>query len=99
MLTKQGAMECDQHKSPLDLFCNTCQKLLCVVCQFCFHKKHDYHLIPDIVHECKQELKEGAQPVKEQLAAMMDAVKVLEACDEEISQQGEATKQQIHSLA
>ena len=31
MLAKQDTMECVQHKRPLDLFCNTCQELLCYV--------------------------------------------------------------------
>ena len=99
MLAKQDTMECDQHKRPLDLFCNTCQELLCVVCQVRSHKHHNYHLISDIIHDCKQEVKKAAQPVKEQLAAIMGTVKVLEACDEEISQQGEDAKQQICSHA
>ena len=99
MLAKQDTMECDQHKRPLDLFCNTCQELLCVVCQVRSHKKHNYHLISDIIHDCKQDVRKGAQPVKEQLAAIKDNVNALEACDEEISQQGEAAKQQIRSQA
>ena len=70
-----------------------------MVCQVRSHKKHDYHLISDIIHDCKQEVKKGVQPVKEQLAAVTDAVKVLEACDEEISQEGEDAKQQIRSQA
>ena len=68
-------------------------------CQVHSHKKHDYHLVHELIHDCKQEVEKGAQPVKEQLSAVTDAVKVLEVCDEEISQQGEAAKQQIRSQA
>ena len=99
MLAKQDTMECDQHKRPLDLFCNTCQELLCYVCQVRSHKKHDYHLISDIIHDCKQEVKKGAHPLREQLAVIADTVKGLGACDEEVSQLGEAAKQQFRSPA
>ena len=54
-------------------------------------------MIADMIDNCKQEWVEGTQPVKQQVAAIMDAFKDLDSCDEAIAHQGEEIEQQIHS--
>ena len=99
MLAKEGAMDCPEHKKPLEAYCETCQELVCFFCATRLHNNHHVQMIADIVNNCKQELEEGTQPVKEQIAILMDAIKKLDSCDDAIALQGEAIEQQIHSQA
>ena len=80
-------------------FCKTCQELVCIVCITRSHSNHRVQMIFDIIDNCKQQLEEGTQPVKQQIAVVMDAIKELDSCDEAIARQGEAIEQQIHSQA
>ena len=92
-------MECPQHKEPIKAFCRTCQKLVCIACITRSHSNHPAQMIVDIIDNYKQQLKEGTQPVKQQITVVMDAIKELDSCDEAIAHQGEAIEQQIHSQA
>ena len=98
-LDKKGAVDCPQHKKPMEAFCDTCQELVCIVCITRSHGNHHVRMIVDIIDNCKQHLEEGTQPVKEQIATVMDAIKELDLCDEAIVHQGEIVERQIHSQA
>ena len=99
MLAKEGAMDCPEHKKPLEAYCEACQELVCFFCATRLHNNHHVRMIADIVNNCKQELEEGTQPVKEQIVILTDAIKKLDSCDDAIALQGEAIEQQIHSQA
>ena len=99
MLAKKDAVECPQHKKPLEAFCNSCQELVCIFCITRSHGNHQVQMIADIIDKCKQELEDGIQPVKLQIAMVMDAISDLDSCDKALVCQGEAIEQQIHLQA
>ena len=99
ILAKEGAMECPQHKKPLEAFCETCQELVCFFCATRSHNNHRVRMNADIVENCKKELEEGAQPVKQQIAIFIHVIKDLDSCYEAIAQQGKDIEKEIRSQA
>uniref|UniRef100_A0A1X7UVR6 Uncharacterized protein n=1 Tax=Amphimedon queenslandica TaxID=400682 RepID=A0A1X7UVR6_AMPQE len=42
---------CSDHGKPLELFCKTCDTVICVTCQFREHNHHEFNLITDKLPE------------------------------------------------
>ena len=99
MTSRQCATECALHNRLLEGYCISCQELVCFACATQSHRAHDYHLLSDIVGNCRQELEEGIESVKQMLAAVTRTISTLSACDEQIVRCGEEVEQEIRSLA
>ncbi|XP_019853957.1 PREDICTED: E3 ubiquitin-protein ligase TRIM71-like [Amphimedon queenslandica] len=54
---------CSDHGRPLELFCEACNKVICVTCLAHDHKHHEYELITDSYTKHCQKLRECLSPV------------------------------------
>ena len=91
----QPVMMCKTHDIPLDLFCDTCEELLCPECTG-LHEGHEYDLVVNVFDRHKKEIEDSLVPVKQKRAMVDAALKALDKRAEEIAEQGQAVKRQIH---
>ena len=96
--TKPEATDnCTDHNKPLEIFCETCEELICQHCTVKKHKNHDYDVVIDtyIKHRGILE-KSSLQPLNEQNDRLTRDKTSLINRKKEITQQGETTKENIH---
>ena len=73
---KEGALYCADHQErELELYCESCEQLICVQCVITKHTGHKCNLVKDVLGKCKEEIKASLSPAKEQLSAVGKASK------------------------
>ena len=79
-LKEQPTMECSSHGKPLEVYCDTCDKLICHLCTTAkAHRNHEYEPLTDAFPRHQQQIVDSLQQVKKKLAATTTAVKAVEA--------------------
>ncbi|XP_019853516.1 PREDICTED: tripartite motif-containing protein 3-like [Amphimedon queenslandica] len=88
-LTKKTAeATCSDHEKPLELFCETCDTVICVACQVRNHKNHEYDLIADSYTKHCQKLREYLSPVERKKEALKKVLSALAEREGEIRERG-----------
>ena len=78
-LKELPTMECTSHGKPLEVYCDTCDQLICQLCTTArAHRNHEYEPITDAFPRHQQHIVDSLQRVKEKLAAITATVHVLE---------------------
>ena len=71
---KEGALNCADHQErELELYCESCEQLICLKCTITQHNGHNYNLVKDVFQKHKLEIVASLAPAKEQLAAISKA--------------------------
>ena len=95
-LNKQPTMECSSHGKPLEVYCDTCDKLICHLCTTGkVHRIHDYEPITDAFPRHQQQIVDSLEQVKVKLAAITTAVQAVEAQEGDFLQQVGAARWEI----
>ena len=89
---------CHDHGKPLELFCETCDTVICVTCQFHYHKHHEYDLITDSYTKHCQKLRECLSPVEGKKEALKKVLSALAEREGEIRERGEGVLEEIHEM-
>uniref|UniRef100_A0A1X7TUV8 RING-type domain-containing protein n=1 Tax=Amphimedon queenslandica TaxID=400682 RepID=A0A1X7TUV8_AMPQE len=89
---------CSDHRKPLELFCETCNIVICVTCQFRNHKHHEYNLITDCYPKHCQKLRECLSPVEGKKKALKKVLSALSEREGEIRKRGEGVLKEIHEM-
>ena len=97
-LTKpEVTISCVHHNKPLERFCETCEKLICDDCTVKKHKDHDYDVVIDTYKKHRGILEKlSLQQLSQQCERLTQDMTSLINRKEEITQQGEMTKENIH---
>ena len=91
-------MKCNNHNEPLEVYCETCQELICQDCTFSNrHQNHDYNLVTESYPKHHQEIEANLTKVKTKIAEVNTAVTNLITREREVTEQGEDVKKQIHT--
>ena len=77
-LKELPTMECSSHGKPLEVYCDTCDKLVCHFCTVKHHRDHECDTITDTFPRHQQQILDSLQQVKEKLAVITTAVQDLE---------------------
>ena len=97
-LKEQPTMECSSHGKPLEVYCDTCDKLICHLCTTGkVHRNHDYEPITDAFPRHQQQIVESLEQVKAKLAAITTAVQAVEAQEGDFLQQVGAVRREIEA--
>ena len=97
-LKEQPAMECISHGKPLEVYCDTCDKLICHLCTTGkVHHNHDYEPITDAFPRHQQQIVDSLEQVKVKLAAITTAVQAVEAQKGDFLQQVGAARREIEA--
>ena len=89
---------CSDHGKPLELFCETCNTVICVTCQFRNHKHHEYDLITDSYTKHSQKLRECLSPVEGKKESLKKVLSALAEREGEIRKRGEGVLEEIHKM-
>ena len=95
-LPEKQEIKCSKHKKPLEIFCGTCEELICQHCTVRIHRDHDYDLVSDYYSKHCQKLKTSLKLVNGKVTAVTDALTALTDRENEIREQGEIVKEEIH---
>ena len=78
---KEGTLYCSaQHQErELELYCETCQQLICFQCTVTDHRSHNYYLVTDIFEKCKQEIETSLTQAKTKLPSVREASEHVQA--------------------
>ena len=87
---------CSQHPTKVaDLYCDTCDEVICRDCIIRVHQDHHYDLVTDAFHKHKDVIVASLQPVKQQLTSIGKAVEGLDTRCAEVVEQKEAVVTKI----
>ena len=90
---------CSDHNKPLEIFCETCEELICHNCTVKKHKDHDYDVVSDTYGKNRGIVeKSSIQPLNQQYERLTQDKTNLINRKKEIEQQGEKTKEDIHHM-
>ena len=89
---------CSDHGKPLELFCETCDTVICVNCSVRNHKHHEYDLITDCYTKHCEKLRECLSPVEGKKEALKKVLSALAEREGEIRERGEGVLEEIHEM-
>ena len=90
-------MFCSKHPvKELDLYCETCEELICQHCTVRMHRDHQYDLVTDAFQKHKEVLVTSLQPVEQQLDTVTKSLQQLDTQCQQITDQREALVGNIH---
>ena len=98
LLPEKQEIKCSKHKKPLEIFCGTCEELICHDCTVRIHRDHDYDLVSDYYSKHCQKLKTNLKSVSDKVTAVTDVLTALTDRENEIREQGEAIKEEINVM-
>ena len=88
---KKKVMFCSKHPAKeLDLYCETCEELVCHNCTVRIHRDHQYDLVTDAFQKHKDVLVTSLQPVEQQLDTVTKSLQQLDTQCQQITDQREA---------
>uniref|UniRef100_A0A1X7T9P0 RING-type domain-containing protein n=1 Tax=Amphimedon queenslandica TaxID=400682 RepID=A0A1X7T9P0_AMPQE len=61
---QEATLTCSTHQKPLEIFCETCDTVICLHCTVRIHKEHEYDLVNDSYTKHCRELETCLEPVK-----------------------------------
>ena len=94
---KKKVMFCSKHPAKeLDLYCETCEELICQHCTVRMHRDHQYDLVTDAFQKHKEVLVTSLQPVEQQLDTVTKSLQQLDTQCQQITDQREALVRNIH---
>ena len=95
---KLGATDnCTDHNKPLEIFCETDKKLICQLCTVRKHAGHNYDVVSDTYKKhCDTIMTSSLRPLNKEIEQLTDAITKLINIREEVTQQGETAKEEIH---
>ena len=65
---KQDILYCPQHRNrELELYCETCDELICLQCTIQQHNGHQYNLIDEVFEKHKKDIVTSLNPAEQQL--------------------------------
>ena len=89
---------CTAHHKPLELFCETCEAVICQHCTVRIHKDHEYDLLTDSYPKHRQELESSLEPVKEMVEIIKKVMCAIAEREVEIRERGEGVLEDIHEM-
>ena len=96
-LKEQPTMECSSHGKPLEVYCDTCDKLICHLCTINHHRDHKCDAITDAFPRHQQQIVDSLEKVKKKLAAIITAVQVVETQEGGFFEQVGAVRREIEA--
>ena len=89
---------CNDHGKPLDMFCVTCETVICHYCAFRTHEGHKHALISDCYPKHYQMLHDSLKPVKGKKQALKKVLSDLAEREGQIRERGEGVLEEIHQM-
>ena len=98
LLPQKQEIKCSTHNKPLEIFCGTCEELICHNCTVRIHRDHDYDLVSDCYPRYCQNLKKSLKSASDKVTAVTNVLTALTKRENEIREQGKIVKEEIHVM-
>ena len=96
---KKVTLYCSLHKGKeLELYCETCEELICHNCTVKKHKDHQYDLVDDTFEKHKAEMVASLDPVENQLGVVVKALEQIKQRSADVNNQRVVTKTEIQKI-
>ena len=96
---KKVVLYCSLHKGKeLELYCETCEELICHNCTVKKHKNHQYDLVDDTFEKHKAEMVASLEPVENQVGVVNKNLEEIEQRSAVVNEQRVTTKAEIQML-
>ena len=92
----EATSNCADHDKPLEIFCETCEELICHLCTVKKHRDHDYDVDRDAYIKHKHKIESRLQPLYQQINRLSKEITGLVDRKEEIEKQGREVKGEVH---
>ena len=90
---------CTDHDKPLEIFCKTCEELICHLCTVGKHDGHSYEVVSDIYKKQYDTITESSlQPLNQQVDRLSQCMTNLTNRRKAINEQSQKTKEEVHLL-
>ena len=89
---------CNDHDKPLDMFCVTCETVICYYCAIRTHKDHEHDLVSDCYPKHYQMLHDSLKPVKGKKETLKKVLSDLAEREGEIRERGEGVLEEINGM-
>ena len=89
---KQTPMNCPQHTKPLDLYCVTCEQLICYYCTIKGHKGHTHDLVSDVYEEETKQVTERLEELTEKITKIAKIKEELQTNQKQIADRSDERK-------
>ena len=93
---EEAIMNCTNHNKPLEIFCETCQELICQSCTIRRHKDHNYDVVSDTFPKHRQDIKKVVKVVAKKMVALQDTLTAITRREEEVTKQRDDRIKEIH---
>uniref|UniRef100_A0A1X7V027 RING-type domain-containing protein n=1 Tax=Amphimedon queenslandica TaxID=400682 RepID=A0A1X7V027_AMPQE len=94
----EATLTCSSHHKPLEIFCETCDTVICQHCTVRIHKDHEYDLVNDSYTKHCQELETCLEPVKEKMEELKEVKSALTETEGEVRERGEEILKGINEM-
>ena len=98
LLPEKQEIKCSNHNKHSKIFCRTCEELVCRDCIVRIHRDHDYNVVSDCYSQHCHNLETNLQSVCDNIAVVTAILSALPAKENEIKEQGEVIKEEIHVM-
>ena len=93
---KKVTLFCSLHNSKeLELYCETCEELICHNCTIKKHKEHRYDLVSDTFETHKTEITASMEPIENHLSVVNNSLEELKGRANELSNQRASNEAKI----
>ena len=89
---------CNDHDKPLDMFCVTCETVICYYCAIHTHEGHKHALISDCYPKLYQMLHDSLKPIKGKKEALKKVLSDLAEREGEIRERREGVLEEINRM-
>ena len=89
---------CNDHDESLEVFCETCETVICFHCVVCSHKDHKYGLINNCFPKHHRMLLDSLKPVKVKKEALQKVMSDLAEREGEIRERKEGVLKEIQEM-
>ena len=89
---------CLGHREPLEIYCETCDEVICHACTLHIHKDHAFVLVADSYSKHRQVLVESLLPVKEKIEDVKDTLSALGEREDDVRERGEGAVAKINKM-
>ena len=95
---QEATPTCSSHRKPLEIFCETCEAVICQHCTVRIHRDHEYDLVTDSYPKHCQNLKECLSSVKGKMEDVKKVLSKLAEKEDEIKERGKGVLKEIHEM-
>uniref|UniRef100_A0A1X7VIF9 Uncharacterized protein n=2 Tax=Amphimedon queenslandica TaxID=400682 RepID=A0A1X7VIF9_AMPQE len=95
---QEATLTCSTHHKPLEIFCETCDTVICQHCTVRMHKDHEYDLVNDSYTKHCQELEACLGPAKKKMEELKEVKSTLTETEGEVREKGEGILKEINEM-